>query len=120
MHGRRRSTAVHQKRGRGAVNDLETLPPPPRNPRGMRTGFTTGSCAAAAARAAAMALLTGARPAEVTICLPIGGTATFRPGEWQQGEGWVSCSVVKDAGDDPDVTHGAHIHARVAWAAAPG
>jgi cobalt-precorrin-5B (C1)-methyltransferase len=102
------------------VSDDETLAPPPRNRRGLRTGFTTGSCAAAAARAATMALLTGTRPAEVTIHLPIGGTATFVPGEWQQGDGWASCSVVKDAGDDPDVTHGAHIHARVEWVAEPG
>ena len=67
------------------MSDDETLAPPPRNRRGLRTGFTTGSCAAAAARAATVALLTGTRPAEVTIHLPIGGTATFAPGEWQQG-----------------------------------
>jgi len=101
------------------MSDSDALAPP-RNRRGLRTGYTTGSCAAAAARAAATALVVGIRPAEVTIHLPIGGTATFAPGEWEQGSGWASCAVVKDAGDDPDVTHGAHIHARVAWTSEPG
>lgn len=101
------------------MSDADTLAPP-RNRRGLRTGYTTGSCAAAAARAAATALVVGVRPAEVTITLPIGGTATFAPTEWAQGSDWASCAVVKDAGDDPDVTHGAHIHARVAWTSAPG
>jgi len=94
---------------------VEDLTPPPRDRKGMRTGFTTGSCAAAAAKAAMIALVDGHAPATVTIGLPIGGTATFAPIDWEWGDDWASCAVVKDAGDDPDATHGAHIHARVAW-----
>lgn len=93
----------------------EELAPPPRNRKGLRTGFTTGSCAAAAAKAATVALVEGRAPGTVTIALPIGGAATFTPVRWETGDGWASCAVVKDAGDDPDVTHGAFIHARVEW-----
>jgi cobalt-precorrin-5B (C1)-methyltransferase len=94
---------------------VEELAPPPRDRKGLRTGFTTGSCATAAAKAAMIALVGGHAPESVTIDLPIGGTATFAPVHWELGEGWASCAVIKDAGDDPDATHGARIHARVAW-----
>ncbi len=93
----------------------EDLAPPPRDRRGLRTGFTTGSCATAAAKAATIALVGSVSPGTVTIALPIGGTATFTPVRWATGDGWASCAVVKDAGDDPDATHGAFIHARVEW-----
>jgi cobalt-precorrin-5B (C1)-methyltransferase len=86
---------------------------PPRNKRGLRTGYTTGSNAAAAAKAATIALLTGQWPPQVTITLPIGETATMTPVEMRQGEDWAFCCMVKDAGDDPDVTHGALICAQV-------
>ncbi len=86
---------------------------PPRNKRGLRTGYTTGSNAAAAAKAATITLLTGQWPPQVTITLPIGETATMTPVEMRQGEDWASCCMVKDGGDDPDVTHGALICARV-------
>ncbi len=86
---------------------------PPRNKRGLRTGYTTGSNAAAAAKAATIALLTGQWPPQVTITLPIGETATMTPVDMQQGEDWAFCCMVKDGGDDPDVTHGALICARV-------
>ena len=89
--------------------------PTVRNRRGMRTGYTTGSCAAAAAKAAVSTLLSGARHpvtdiSEVTIRLPIGEDATLpiRRCEWVDDEK-VLCSVVKDGGDDPDATHGAEI-----------
>lgn len=89
--------------------------PTVRNPRGMRTGYTTGSCAAAAAKAATLTLLGGQGDAaspvsEVTIRLPVGEDATFRIHrcEWQDDER-VLCSVIKDGGDDPDATHGAEI-----------
>lgn len=93
---------------------------PPRNKRGLRTGYTTGSNAAAAAKAATIALLTGHWPDQVTITLPIGETATMTPVEMQRGEDWAFCCMVKDAGDDPDVTHGALICARVQRVAQPG
>ena len=87
--------------------------PTVRNRRGMRTGYTTGSCAAAAAKGAALMLLSGARDScssEVTIRLPIGEDATLRIHrcEWI-GDERVLCSVIKDGGDDPDATHGAEI-----------
>jgi cobalt-precorrin-5B (C1)-methyltransferase len=78
--------------------------------RNLRTGYTTGSCAAAAAKAATLALLTGSPVQEVTIHLPVGRDATFSVHrcQWVDGER-VLCSVIKDGGDDPDVTHGAEI-----------
>ena len=85
--------------------------------RGMRTGYTTGACAAAAAKAATLALLTGEPVREVTIRLPIGKDATFQI-ERCQIDGSAptpsaTCSVIKDGGDDPDVTSGAEICAKV-------
>ena len=76
----------------------------------LRTGYTTGSCAAAAAKAATLALLTGQPIKEVTIHLPVGRDAAFAVHrcEWVDDER-VMCSVIKDGGDDPDVTHGAEI-----------
>ncbi len=59
-------------------------------------------------------------PSQVTIRLPAGRDATFRPVNWVVADGQVSCGIVKDAGDDPDVTHGAEIRAAVRWRAAPG
>ena len=85
--------------------------------RGMRTGYTTGACAAAAAKAATLALLTGEPQIEVTIRLPIGQDATFQIERCEiDKDGFASsatCSVIKDGGDDPDVTSGAEICARV-------
>ena len=81
-----------------------------RNRQGMRTGYTTGSCAAAAAKAAVTTLLTGEPTEEVTIHLPVGQDAAFRIHrcEWVDDQR-VLCSVIKDGGDDPDATHGAEI-----------
>ncbi|MCL5775618.1 cobalt-precorrin-5B (C(1))-methyltransferase [Limibaculum sp. FT325] len=86
---------------------------------GLRTGWTTGACATAAAKAAAIRLAEGAFPLEVTITLPKGSRASFHIAQATAGEGWAEAAVEKDAGDDPDVTHGALIVARVA-PAAPG
>ena len=83
----------------------------------MRTGYTTGACAAAAAKAATLALLTGEPVSEITIRLPIGQDATFQIErcEIDGRDALLSavCSVIKDGGDDPDVTSGAEICARV-------
>lgn len=85
--------------------------------RGMRTGYTTGACAAAAAKAATHALLSGEPVGEVTIHLPIGKDATFQIHRCEIDSGAPApnaiCSVIKDGGDDPDVTSGAEICARV-------
>ena len=93
---------------------------PPRQRRGLRTGYTTGACATAAALAAARALLTGVWDEAVTIHLPAGRDATFSLYRPTLGEGEAFAAVVKDAGDDPDVTHGAEICARVRWSDQPG
>ncbi|MDV7144214.1 cobalt-precorrin-5B (C(1))-methyltransferase [Tropicimonas sp. TH_r6] len=81
-----------------------------RKPTGpLRTGYTTGACATAAAAAAAGALVTGEWVDPVEITLPRGQTAFFALVAAESGEGWARASVIKDAGDDPDVTHGAQI-----------
>ena len=79
----------------------------------LRRGWTTGACATAALRAALMMLWGEGRPARVRITLPKGETPEFEIVEARQGDGWAEAGVIKDAGDDPDVTHGALIKARV-------
>jgi cobalt-precorrin-5B (C1)-methyltransferase len=79
----------------------------------LRYGWTTGACAAAAAKAAYTALLTGEFPDPVTITLPRGETPAFALAAHVLGTGWASAAIVKDAGDDPDVTHGALVRSTV-------
>jgi len=85
-------------------------------PKKLRSGWTTGACATAAARAAVRALLGGGSAERVTITLPRGETPSFEIAETASGPGWAEAAVVKDAGDDPDVTHLATIRSRVAQA----
>ncbi|NKI40945.1 cobalt-precorrin-5B (C(1))-methyltransferase [Streptomyces physcomitrii] len=80
---------------------------------GLRPGWTTGACATAAATAAYTALLTGDFPDPVTITLPKGQTPAFALAVEDRGADWAAAGVVKDAGDDPDVTHGALVRAAV-------
>jgi cobalamin biosynthesis protein CbiD len=80
---------------------------------GLRRGWTTGACATAAAKAAYEALLTGTFPDPVIIRLPGGQTPAFALATERLAEDMAEASVIKDAGDDPDVTHGALILARV-------
>jgi cobalt-precorrin-5B (C1)-methyltransferase len=82
----------------------------------LRRGWTTGACAAAAARAAFAGLLTGRFPDPVTIRLPRGQGASFPLALAELDEGCARAGIIKDAGDDPDVTHGALIIAELAWA----
>ncbi len=79
----------------------------------LRRGWTTGTCASAAAAAAYQALLSGQFPNPVTIALPRGGTTTLRLARMVRDGESASAGVIKDAGDDPDVTHGAEIVATV-------
>ncbi|MCI5076269.1 cobalt-precorrin-5B (C(1))-methyltransferase [Oricola sp.] len=91
-----------------------------RKPAGpLRRGWTTGACATAATKAALTALLTGQFPDPVTITLPRGETPAFALARERLEDGFAEAGIVKDAGDDPDVTHGATIIARIARAA-PG
>jgi cobalt-precorrin-5B (C1)-methyltransferase len=79
----------------------------------LRRGWTTGACATAAAKAAYTALLTGLFPDTVEIALPRGGRASFALAEATVSGGMATVAVVKDAGDDPDVTHGALVRVRL-------
>ena len=79
------------------------------SPTPLRTGFTTGACATAAAAAAGGALITGRWEKEVAITLPRGQDVTFNLALCETGDCWARAGVIKDAGDDPDVTHGAMI-----------
>ncbi|GAA4614470.1 cobalt-precorrin-5B (C(1))-methyltransferase [Actinoallomurus liliacearum] len=88
--------------------------------KALRTGWTTGTCASAAAKAAAEALATGTAPEVVEVALPSGRRVTFAVDSCALGEGRAEAVVVKDAGDDPDVTHGAHLTATVSWRNEPG
>lgn len=85
-----------------------------RKPKGpLRRGWTTGTCATAAAKAAYTALLTGAFPDPVAVRLPRGEEPAFALACEERGRGYAAAGIVKDAGDDPDVTHHALIMARV-------
>ena len=86
----------------------------------MRCGYTTGTCAAAAARAAAELLLHGQLVPAVTVSTPAGIDAIVEIEEHDSGSGWAECAVRKDAGDDPDVTDGALVYARVEFCDEPG
>ncbi|PTQ75167.1 cobalt-precorrin-5B (C(1))-methyltransferase [Celeribacter persicus] len=79
----------------------------------LRRGWTTGACATAATRAALMALWGEGFPDKVRITLPKGERPEFVLSHRAEGQGWAEAGVIKDAGDDPDVTHGAEIRARV-------
>lgn len=81
----------------------------------MRYGFTTGSCAAAAAKAAAYMLLTGKKKTEITIETPKGIPCRTQILDIRRAEHEVSCAVEKDGGDDPDITTGAWIYAKVSY-----
>lgn len=83
-------------------------------PHALRTGFSTGACSAAAAKAA-VAALTGTQLSTVTIPFPSGDRHTFNVHSLHRAGGAATAVVVKDAGDDPDVTHGAHLTVTVGW-----
>jgi cobalt-precorrin-5B (C1)-methyltransferase len=82
----------------------------------LRRGWSTGACAAAAARAAFAALVTGTFPDPVEIALPRGERPRFPLAFKELHDGMARAGIVKDAGDDPDVTHGAMVVATVARA----
>src|SRR5215467_8730700 len=81
--------------------------------RSLRRGWTTGACAATAAKAAYAALLTGKFPDPVEITLPRGERPSFALAVSRKDDDSATAGVIKDAGDDPDVTHGALILATV-------
>lgn len=88
--------------------------------KNLRCGYTTGSCATAAAKAAATMLLTGERVDSVRIDTPKGIELNLEPLEVELAENYVSCAIRKDSGDDPDDTNGILVFAKVERAAEPG
>ena len=89
--------------------------------RTLKRGWTTGACATAAVKAALIGLWGDGQPREVSITLPKGEQPTFAITHWEMGkktgqdpnENYCAAGIIKDAGDDPDVTHGALIIAKV-------
>ena len=91
-----------------------------KNNKKMRMGYTTGSCAAAASKAAAWMLLNGRQIPEVSLMTPKGIRLQLEVLDAQISEAEASCAIKKDAGDDPDVTDGLLIYASVRRTEAPG
>jgi cobalt-precorrin-5B (C1)-methyltransferase len=86
----------------------------------LRHGYTTGACAAAATKGALLALVCRQSFAEVSLRLPAGQVVPFALHSCTFTEAEGRASVIKDAGDDPDVTHGAEVCSRVTWEGEPG
>lgn len=86
----------------------------------LRSGYTTGSCAAAAARACVEQLLLQTGFAPTSLLLPSGKRLVLHPVNPLMGKGWAACGIIKDAGDDPDVTDGIEIRAWVMLDSQPG
>src|SRR2546421_468944 len=86
----------------------------------LRSGYTTGACATAATKGALLALISQRCVRKVTIRLPIGSSVTFALHTCSYTMDGGYSSVIKDAGDDPDVTDKAEICARVTWSEQPG
>jgi cobalt-precorrin-5B (C1)-methyltransferase len=95
-----------------ATREPDLAPEVAARTKGLRAGWTTGTCASAAAKAAAIGLVTGTPPLNVEVGLPSGRRACFAV----ESEAANRCVVVKDAGDDPDCTDGAHVTAEVVYA----
>ncbi len=81
----------------------------------LKKGFTTGSCAAAASKAAAYMLLSGHKKEKIEIKTPAGISYSPKILDISSGEGYVSCAVRKESGDDPDVTDGTLVYSKVAY-----
>lgn len=75
----------------------------------LKEGFTTGTSATASSKAALLSIIHQKAPEEVTVFLPINKTLDISVHQVDYGEDWADASVIKDAGDDPDVTNGAEI-----------
>lgn len=86
----------------------------------MRTGYTTGSCAAAAAKAAVCMLLSGEVIQQVRLMTPKGVELDLEVEQIQRRQHGVRCAVRKDSGDDPDVTNGIYVYAEVRKESEPG
>ncbi len=89
-------------------------------PKGkLRTGFTTGTCAAAGSKAAVLAIINQKKIDSVEVTLPKKKTIKIKIISCEIDKKSARCSVIKDAGDDPDVTQGAEIHAEISLTGKP-
>ncbi|MCW2861152.1 MAG: cobalt-precorrin-5B ((1))-methyltransferase [Actinoallomurus sp.] len=88
--------------------------------KALRTGWTTGTCASAAAKAATEALVSQRARDVVEVALPSGRRVTFAVDSCLIRADRAEAVVIKDAGDDPDVTHGARLTATACWRDEPG
>ena len=86
-----------------------------KNQKKMRCGYTTGTCACAAAKAAAYMLLSGREVKEIKVITPMGVSLTLPVIDIDIKEDKVICAIKKDSGDDPDVTNGIKIYAQVTY-----
>ena len=93
---------------------------PPRDPQGTREGYTTGACAAAGAQAACRLLEHDERPETVAVRSPLGFDLNIPVNRLVYADGVATAGVIKDGGDDPDVTHGAEVVVTVRRVATPG
>lgn len=83
------------------------------NQKKLKKGFTTGSCGAAAALAAAVLLFEGEELNQVNLITPKGAELRIQIAEAESGDGFAQCGVIKDSGDDPDITNGAMVTVRI-------
>jgi len=79
----------------------------------LRTGFTTGTCATASSKAAVLAIINQKKIDTIDVTLPNGNNITIKIHNCEFNETKAKCSVIKDGGDDPDVTHGAEIFVEI-------
>ena len=86
----------------------------------LRSGWTTGSCSAAAAKAATSCLIYQEPLSEIEITIPMGKRVKFRLKRCEFSSAESTCSIIKDAGDDPDCTNGAELTATVSYLGTPG
>jgi cobalt-precorrin-5B (C1)-methyltransferase len=93
---------------------------PPRNPQGRREGYTTGACAAAGTQAACRVLERDERPETVRVPSPLGFDLVIAINRLSYADGAATAGVIKDGGDDPDVTHGAEVLVTVRRIDEPG
>ena len=91
-----------------------------KNGKKLRFGYTTGTCAAAATKAAAIGLVTGKMPERVEIMTPKGILLNLEVLEAKLEKGHASCAIKKFSGDDPDATDGILVYSEVSWRKEPG
>ncbi len=101
------------KIGRDGVDTMKNSRFVWKDQKKLRTGYTTGSCAAAAAKAAARMLFSGSEVRQVSLMTPAGICLYLDIERIEIRKGWVRCAVKKDSGDDPDVTNGVYVYASV-------